>query len=276
MNTHFLNGSLVSESELLISPRDVGYSRGYGVFDFLRTYMGRPFKLDEHIDRLYSSAKAIGLTISWDRAQVVAWVLKTLAANDDGQEKFIKIILSGGASNTMLPAETPTIVIIVDRATQYPEEVYQNGVDVLTVKHSRYSPEAKTNNYIEGVKQMQHDHIRGAAEPLYYSDSQVYEGSNSNLFAVIDGKLVTIRSNILAGITRAVLLDILSLDIPLIVRDFTLDELRSASEVFLSGSGKEIVPVTAIDGAPVGDGKVGTVTREVMRQFRAYTSSGKW
>jgi branched-subunit amino acid aminotransferase/4-amino-4-deoxychorismate lyase len=116
----------------------------------------------------------------------------------------------------------------------------------------------------------------GAVEPIYYSDAQVFEGSNSNIFAVINGKLSTPASNILKGITRGVLLKILKLNIPLEEKDFTLQEFLTATEAFLTGSGKEITPITAIDGKPLGSGEVGPITKEVMRQFREYTSSDLW
>jgi branched-chain amino acid aminotransferase len=132
---HFLNGDLILEKELSISPRDLGFSRGYAVFDFLKTYPHhRPFKLKEHIDRLFNSAGLIGLQIPWSKEQVQDWVLKTLEANKAEGEKFIKIIISGGVSNTMLPGD-PTIVILVDKATEYPREQYEKGVGVIAVKH---------------------------------------------------------------------------------------------------------------------------------------------
>ncbi len=274
---HFQNGKFVSESDLAISPRDVGFSRGYAVFDFLRTYAHhRPFKLAEHIDRLFHSAEQIGLVLPWKKEEVMAWVMETLAANTSEHEKFIKIIVSGGVSNTMLPGVTPTIIILVDQATLYPSELYEKGVGVISVKHQRYSPGAKSNNYIEGVKQTQIGQTIGAVEPLYYSDTQVFEGSNSNIFAVIDGKLLTPEHDILTGITRGVLLQILKLHIPIVVKNFTFVELLQASEVFFTASGKEVVPVTSIDGMLLGNGAVGPITKEVMRQFNTYTSSDIW
>ncbi len=274
---HFQNGKFVSESDLAISPRDVGFSRGYAVFDFLRTYAHhRPFKLAEHIDRLFHSAEQIGLKLPWKKEEVMAWIVETLAANTSAHEKFIKIIVSGGVSNTMLPGVAPTIIILVDQATLYPSELYEKGVGVISVKHQRYSPGAKSNNYIEGVKQTQIGQAIGAIEPLYYSDTQVFEGSNSNIFAVIDGKLLTPEHDILTGITRGVLLQILKLHIPIVVKNFTLAELLHASEVFFTASGKEVVPVTSIDGMLLGNGAVGPITKEVMRQFNAYTSRDIW
>ena len=275
--THFLNGKFITEDKLLISPRDVGFSRGYAVFDFLITYPHhRPFRLLRHIERLFNSADLIGLKIPWSKDQIIRWVHETLDANKTSDEKSIKIIISGGISNGMLPSKTPTIAIIIDPRHLHPKEDYTKGIGVITVKHNRYNPGAKTNNYIEGVKQTQNAEKIKAMEPVYYNDTQVFEGSNSNIFAVIDNKLLTTKSNILEGITREVLLEILKLEIPIEVKNFTIKDLFNAQEVFITGSGKEVVPVTMIDGKSVGNGKVGEITKEVMKQFRDYTLSKSW
>lgn len=274
---HFLNGKLVPEEELMISPRDIGFSRGYAVFDFLKTYTHhRPFKLQEHIDRLFNSANLIGLSLPWNKEEVKGWVLETLDANKNDTEKFIKIIISGGISNTMLPGNTPTIIILIDDATRYPEARYEKGIGVITVKHERYNPEAKSNNYIEGIKQTQRAKKIEAEEPLYYSNEQIFEGSNSNIFALINGKLLTPSTEILQGITRNILLEILKLNIPIEVKNFTLSDLLSANEAFFTGSGKEISPITSIDGKPLSNGEVGPITKETIRQYREYTSSDLW
>src|SRR4051812_33765658 len=111
---HFLNGKFVTEDELLISPRDLGFVRGYAVADFLVTYKNHPFKLSEHIDRLFKSAEIIGLQIPWSKAQVATWVKETLDKNDKDTEKTIKIIVSGGSSHSMHQSDVPTIVMIVN------------------------------------------------------------------------------------------------------------------------------------------------------------------
>ena len=274
---HFLNGALVKEDELKISPRDLGFSRGYAVFDFLRTYQKhKPFKLKEHIDRIFNSAEKIGLEAPWSKNQVTDWVIQTVSANPDKDEKFIKIYFSGGVSDSMFPVSEPTIIILVDPCFQYPKEWYEYGTGVITVKHTRYNSTAKTNNYIEGVKQTTLAQKTGALEPVYYSDSQVFEGSNSNVFAIIGGALLTPKSNILEGITREVLLQILKLDLPIEVRDFTIEDLKGAKEIFMTGSAKEVVPVVKLDSKEVGDGNVGPITKDVMKQFRDYTLSGAW
>jgi len=274
MKTHFLNGKFVSEEELLISPRDLGFTRGYALFEFLKTYPHhRLFKPSEHIERLFHSAKLMGLVLPWTREQVLLWVTETLAQNVSDEEKYIKIMISGGVSKSMIPEEEPTLIILIDPAVEYPAEYYEKGIGVITVKHTRYIPEAKSNNYIEGVKQTQNAKKVGALEPIYYSDEQVFEGSNSNVFAVIDGKVMTPESNILQGVARGVVIELLRKNMLISVKNFTIEELQGATEIFLTGSGKEIMPVTSIDGKPVGNGEVGPVTKEAMRQYKEYTLS---
>lgn len=274
--THFLNGKFVPEGELVVSVRDLGFSRGYAVFDFFITYGGRPFMLDRHIDRLFGSAKLIGLSIPWSKAQVKNWVEETLRKNNDGLEKAVKIIVSGGVSQSLLPSGDPTIAIVVDERHAPPQEYLEKGVGLISVKHTRYAPEAKTNNYIEGVKQAQIAKAEGALEPVYYDDHQVFETSNSNIFVVINNELLTPATHILHGITCQVLFEILKLDIPVKTQDFSIEQLRSATEVFITGSSKEIIPVTVLDGTMVGDGTVGLTTQEVLKQFREFTKNGRW
>lgn len=277
-SVHLLNGKLVSEEKLLISPKDLGFTRGYAVFDFFVTYPHhKPFKLKEHIDRLFHSASVINLHIPWSKKEIEQWVYKTLDANKDSSEKAVKIIVSGGVSGSLVPAkENITLIILVDPRPEYPEDSYTKGVGVITARHTRYSPDAKTNNYIEAVKQAQEAQKINAVETIYYNNSQVFEGSTSNVFALINGKLITPKSNILPGVTRNTLLEILKLNVVVAAKDFPINDLLSTKEVFLTGSNREVTPVTKIDGKKVGDGKVGPITKEVMRQFKEYTRFDKW
>ena len=275
---HFLNGKLVGEKELTVSIRDLGFSRGYAVFDFFVTYPPqRPFMLSKHIERLFNSASLIGLPMPWSRDEIKAWVMQVLDANKSDDEKQIKIIISGGVSNSLLPSPgATTIAIIVDPRHYLPPDYYENGAGIIMDKHTRYVPGAKTNNYIEGVKEAQIAQKINAIEAVYYDDEQVFEGSSSNIFALINGKLLTPKSNVLPGITREVLLEILKLDVPVELADFGSGELMAATEVFLTGSNKEVLPITKIDGKDVGDGKVGAATQKAMEQFKEFTLSERW
>ncbi len=275
--THFLNGRFVSESELLISPRDLGYSRGYAVFDFLVTYHHRPFMLKSHVDRLFRSAEAITLYIPWTKEQVSEWILKTLDANKAmNTEKVIRITISGGSSFILTPTDSPTIVITIDSMIYCSPENYKDGVEVNLVEFQRYLPQAKTNNYIEAIRSMNGSNTQNIDELIYHSNGMVHEGSRCNIFAAINGRLLTPKTNILEGITRGVLLDILKLTVPVVAEDFSVDALHSASEIFLTATGKEIMPVTKINGVRVGSGSVGTLTKGVMQQYNSFVHSALW
>ncbi len=270
--THFLDGKFVAEEELLVSPRDLGFARGYAVADFLVTHNLKPFRLPQHVDRLYKSAEIIGLKIPWPKTQVLQWVHETLDKNDKDIEKTVKIFLSGGISHLMYQEGEPTIIIIIGSYTRPPASYYENGVKARAVKYRRQFPQAKTTQYTEAIRNLSEAREDEVTEIIYYDDSQVFEGGGCNVFAVIDNKLVTPKSNILEGVTRDVLLEILKLDIPIEVRDFTYDEIVNASEVFITGSSKEIRGVVNIDGKDIGNGAVGKITKEASRQYKEYTA----
>jgi len=267
---HFLNGKFVAEDELLISPRDLGFVRGYAVADFLITHDHRPFKLEEHVDRLYKSAELINLRLPWDKSQIITWIKQVLEKNDNDSEKTVKIILSGGVSKSIHQAEIPTIVIMVSQYTPPPEGYYERGVKAIAVNYKRPYPESKHTNYVESIKQLADKNNNEIDEVIYFDNSQVFEGAGCNLFAVINNKLVTTKSNIVEGITRNVLLEILRLSIPIEVRDFTYSELLIATEIFLTGSGKGVRGVVEINGRAVGDGRVGKITKEVTKQYNGF------
>ncbi|MBI5044712.1 MAG: aminotransferase class IV [Candidatus Levybacteria bacterium] len=267
---HFLNGKFVKEDELSISPWDLGFVRGYAVADFLVTHQQIPFKLSEHVDRLFKSAEIIGLQVPWTKTQIVGWANETLDKNDNKIEKTLKIVLSGGKSHSMHQSPVPTLVMMVSQYEPPAPSYYENGVKAIAVNYKRQYPEAKHTHYVEAIRQLSKAQDKDIDEVIYYDESQVFEGAGCNLFAVIDNKLVTTKSNIVEGITRNVLLEILRLDIPTEVRDFTFDELQSATEVFLTGSSKKVRGVIEINGKTVGDGKVGEVTKEASKQFESY------
>lgn len=271
-NIHFLNGKFVSEEELLISPRDLGYTRGYAVFDFLRTYNGKPFHLSEHIERLLNSAKLIDLKIPYTKQEIEKLVLETLAKNNKDTEKAIKIIASGGISSKMTQVGSPTFMIWIDDLALVPQEYYENGVGIITVKYKRYMPEAKTNNYIEGVKQTQIAESVGAIEPVYFDDEGLYESSNSNLFIIKDGKIYTQKENMLLGITRKVLLEILKPEFIVEEKNLKIEDLLGADEAFLTGSAKEILPIVKIDGKIFSLGVVGENTKKILEIWKKYTN----
>lgn len=264
---HFLNGKFIEEKDLKVSARDLGFSRGFAVFAFFITYNGKPFMSWQQVDRLFKSASLINLKIPYSKGQMHDWALQTLAKNNDGTEKAVRIIVSGGVSDSVFSErKDPTLIIQIDERPYLPKDCYENGINAMTVRYLRYTPGAKTNHYIEAAKHRDAVKANSAIEIIYYNDDGVTEGCVSNVFAVIGGKLVTPKSNILPGITRAILLEHMDIE----ERNFTIEELRKATEVFVTSSNKEVLPVTRIDGIPVGNGSVGAITKEAMFQFKQF------
>jgi len=273
---HYLNGQYVTEDKLLVSPRDLGLSRGFAVFDYLRTYNGKPFKLKEHLLRLIKSTELMTIKHEYNLEQLTKIIEETLDKNNDGNEKTIKIILSGGVSNYMYQSGMATLVVIVDLLKLKEQEIYETGIKVNLAKFERYIPEAKSTNYIEGVIQTQKGIQGGAYEPLYYTDKQVYEGANSNIFVVKNGEIYTPQNNILYGVTRGVLIHDLKNNLQVIEEDFDLNFLLNSDEVFITSSGKEVVPVVKVDEKIIGNGRVGEITKLALREFREFVNIGQW
>lgn len=270
---HYLNGKYVTEAELLISPRDLGYMRSFGVFTVFKTYNQKSFKLKEHIDILLRSAELIGLKHSYNHNQLVEIVENAIKENHDGEDKTVKIMISGGPSNFVYQVAEPTLIVLVDLLKLKNAEIYEKGIKMNSVKFTRYIPESKTTNYIEAVRQTQIGREQDAYEPVFYSDEQVYEGSNSNIFAVKYGIIYTPKNNVYLGITRGVLIKDLKEKLGIVEKDFTFDFLLRADEAFIASSGKEVVPIVKIDENIINDGNIGPRTMSAMKEFRDFVSA---
>ncbi len=272
MNIYYIDGDYVEAQAARLPVDDLSVLRGFGVFDFLRTYGGRPFHLEDHLARLKRSAELIGLEVGRPLAEIAAIVNETLRRNGHA-EANIRIVLTGGSSpDCFLPAGRPRLLIMVTPLVPPPATWYRDGVGIITTPYSRYLPGAKSINYIPAIHAMQGARRQGAVEVLYVKpDGRVTECTTSNLFAVVGGRLLTPETDLLPGITRQVLLA-LDLPLPAQITDLSLEALHTAEEVFLTASNKEVVPVVGIDQRPVADGRPGKRTREVMNRFRDYTT----
>ena len=229
--------------------------------------------MDRHLDRLYGSCKAISLTVPWSKQQIAKWVKRTVDANELRNEDMVmRIIISGGSSGTLTLAKTPTIVIIVEARMACPPKDYVDGVRILLTEFDRYEPQAKTTNYMHAIRLM-NAAPRDVDEIIYYSNNMVREGTRCNIFALINGTLATPKTAVLEGITRGVILNDLVLSTQVEARDFTTEDLLNATEIFITATGKEVMPVTRINDALVGDGTVGVVTKAVMSKFKTFFKS---
>ncbi len=276
--TIFLNGRLVPEEQATVSVFDHGLLYGDGVFEGIRIYAGNVFRLDDHLARLYESARSILLDVPLDMEQMAEAVLETVRANGllDG---YIRLVVTRGAGDLGLdPRNCPrsTVIVIADRISLFPQEFYDNGLQIVTVATRRpgvdaLNPQIKSLNYLNNVMVKLEAIHAGALEALTVnSQGYVCEGSGDNVFIVKRGKVLTPPCYLgaLDGITRRAIMDLCAqLDIPLSETPFTRHDVYVADECFLTGTAAELIPVVEVDRRPIGSGKPGAITKRLHAAF---------
>ena len=278
--TVMIDGRLVPPEQALVSVFDRGFLYGDSVFESLRTYGGVPFALDEHLARLERSAARVFIALPVSLAVLRGEILSALSSHGSA-ESYLRVTLTRGIGRALgldpELAERPLRVLFVSALSAPPPELYERGIAVITYRAERPSDapavaDAKIGNYLLAVLAMRAARAQGAAEALLEAGSgHILEGSTSNVFAVVAGKLVTTPETaaILPGITRAHVLAIAAdMGLSVELRSPHKGELLRADEVFISSSIRELVPVVGIDGQRVGPGLPGPITRELLRRFR--------
>ncbi|NDY72517.1 branched-chain amino acid aminotransferase [Desulfobacter hydrogenophilus] len=278
MKTVYVDGKFLPWDKAMIPVDDLAVLRGYAVCDIIRTIGGKPYCLDAHIDRLLSSATKIGLTPAWTKQEIKELVLKVIEKNTHMDEANIRILVTGGSSPDFFsPADNPRLIILATDIPALPAQWYTKGVKVITFFQQRVLPDAKATNYIPAVLALKKAKAQGAVEALYMTrDNMVLEGTTSNLFALVDGTLVTPENGVLKGITRKTVLALGEKLFPVSEQDLSLDTLLSASELFITGTNKGIVPVIQVNDHVIGTGLPGPGTRaliEAMKNQQGGTSN---
>jgi len=275
----YIDGKFYDRGEARISVFDHGLLYGDGIFEGIRIYNGKVFKLKEHIDRLYHSAKAILLDIPMQPAGMEQAVLETVSMNAkvDG---YIRLIVTRGEGALGLdPAqcERPSVIIIAGDIQLYPQEYYEKGIAVVTAATRRMpsdslDPRIKSLNYLNNIMAKVEAKQAGCLEAVMLNhEGYVSECTADNIFIVSRGTLLTPAPHYgaLDGITRATVLDMAeSCGIPVSETALTRYDLYTAAECFMTGTGAEIMPVTKIDGRLVGDGRPGPITKRLIDAFR--------
>jgi branched-chain amino acid aminotransferase len=279
----YLNGRLVEKSEAKISVFDHGFLYGDGVFEGIRSYDCLVFKLQEHIERLYDSAKSIMLNIPLTKKAMTEAVVKTLKANRL-RDAYIRLVVSRGEGDLGLDPRkcrgNATVVIIADSITLYPESLYKNGMAIITVPTVRniaeaLNPQIKSLNYLNNIMAKIEAVNGGCQEALMLNSlGFVCECTGDNIFIVRKGTLMTppISMGALEGITRNAVLDIaekLTLDAKENI--FTRHDIFISEECFLTGTAAELIPVVKVDGRLIGAGLPGPVTRRILAEFKKMT-----
>jgi branched-chain amino acid aminotransferase len=279
-----VNGLVVPAEEARISVLDNGFAFGDSVYETLRTYRGRPFRPDLHFKRLRGSAGRIGIDIPQGDAELGSKLDEVLKRSAN-PESYIRIMVTRGKGDISYHFERvqgPTVVIVVKPYEALPEKSFAEGVPVSVVSIRRNHPDAldpaiKSCNLLNNILAVREAQTRGALEAILLNHrGEVAEGASSNIFVARDGVLVTppLNAGILSGITREIILE-LAPSKGLTIREdtVTVPDLRKAEEAFLTSTLKETCPIRTVDGSPLGDGRPGPMTLQLLRAFREYAAS---
>jgi branched-chain amino acid aminotransferase len=278
----YLSGELVDKENAKISVYDHGLLYGDGVFEGMRSYGGKVFRLEQHLVRLWNSAKAIWLEIPITKEAMAKAVTDTLLANGI-KDGYIRLVVTRGAGTLGLDPNRcshPQVIVIADKIELYPEDFYRNGMEIVTASTMRNHPGAlnpriKSLNYLNNILAKIEGLKAGCIEALMLNQKgEVAEATGDNIFLVREGVLQTppLDAGILEGITRDAVIE-LARGAGIEVREMPLTrhDVYIADECFLTGSAAEVIPVVKIDSRPIGDGKPGAITRDLMARFRKLT-----
>lgn len=278
----YINGEFLPQPEAKVSVFDHGFLYGDGVFEGIRAYNGRVFKLKEHLERLYESAQAIFLTIPLSFEELRQAVLETCRRNGI-RDGYIRLVVSRGPGDLGLDprkCSRPTVVIIADTIQLYPEELYRQGMKIATVATRRNAPEAlnpriKSLNYLNNILAKIEANLSGYPEVLMLTqEGYVAECTGDNIFIVRRGTLLTPPDylGILEGITRNTVMELArEMGVPVREKVLTRHEVYNAEECFLTGTAAEVIPVVEVDGRRIGTGRPGPITLRLMDGFRRLT-----
>jgi branched-chain amino acid aminotransferase len=280
----FIDGKYLSERDAKVSVFDHGLLYGDGVFEGIRAYNGRVFKLKEHIDRLFYSAKAILLDIPMSHAELMKATVATCRANKL-RDAYIRLVVTRGIGTLGLnprSCKNPSVIIIAGKIQVYPEELYARGMEIVTVPtvrnlHSAVNPAIKSLNYLNNILAKIEANNAGVEEAVMLNaEGFVAECTADNLFIIKNGELMTppLSAGALYGITRGtVMQSAVQLGVKVSEPNLTRYDLFNADECFLTGTGAEIMPVIKIDGRVIGTGKPGSLTKKLVDEYKAVTNS---
>jgi len=283
MSLIYIDGKFVPAEQAAVSVFDHGFLYGDGVFEGIRAYKGRVFRLKEHVRRLYDSAQAIMLCVPMSQEEMGEAILETLRKNNL-RDAYIRPIVTRGHGDLGLDpnkcSQATVIIIAVEWGAMY-GSLYEVGLTAVTVAVRRISPDAmppniKSLNYLNNILAKIEANIKGGNEAIILdAQGRLSEGSGDNIFIIRDKKILTPHTlNNLKGITREAVIDLArERGYEVLERDLGLFDLYTGDEVFVTGTAAEVAPVTRIDGRVIGDGKPGPVTRELMAAFRELTQT---
>lgn len=268
----FYNGEFLPREAIKFSIDDVGVLRGYGVFDFMRAIEGVPVFLENHLDRFENSAEVIGMELPFSREKIRSVIYELIKVNALPLG-YIKLVMTGGVTPDGFAPGKPNLAILNDVLENNAQKYYDEGTSLMTYDYTRDFPTSKTTGYVQAVKLLPQWKKDGHFDVLYHTAGRVTELSRSNIFFFKGDTLVTNENTILKGISRMKVLEVAGVMFETEIRDFSLDELRAADEVFMTSTNRRVMPVIKLDEQPIGDGKVGGNCKKLLRAYDEFVSA---
>lgn len=263
----FLNDQFLENEEASLNIMDLAIQRGYAAFDFLRTVNGKPFLLEDHLDRFYTSAEAMRLPLSKTKEELTG-IINELIKKSGLSQAGIRMILTGGYSPDAYNPTDPNLLITCNPLTLSSLEDFEKGMSIITYEYQRDLPHVKSINYMMAVWLQSTIREKKANDVLYYWNNVLSEFPRANLFIVTkENILITPSRNMLLGVTRKKLIPLASDFIKVEERNISKEELYDAKEVFMSSTTKRVLPIIKVDGREINDGCPGVITRKLYTRF---------
>lgn len=270
---NYINGQYVAEDESKIGITDIAFIRGFGVFDFVRTYKKKPFLFLEHIKRLFSSAEQVNIKHTLDFDQILNIVNKLIEINNFDEYTFRIILTAGFSPDGMKVDDKQFNLYIITRNLVSPaSELYTNGVKLVSDNYLRDFPTVKSLNYLNLMSKRELISKSGAFTLLYTHNNKILEAAISNVFIIKNNTVITPKNNVLIGTTRNLTINLIQSLYKVEERDIDVTELIDADEVFITGTTQGVLPVVKVDEREYSNGKPGEITKNIINIFNQYVN----
>jgi len=269
---HYYNGQYLKKHEIHISPDDVGFLRGHGVFDFFRVEHGIPLFVEDHLDRLEASAEGFNIPMPMSREGLVE-IIHHLIATNAYDSSSIKVIFTGGLSTDGFSPSKPTVLVLHQPFEGPDPKLYETGASLMLHHYHRDLPKIKSTQYAKALALQADWKSQGHIDVLYHEDHLISEVSRSSVFLFKDGILRTNEKNVLKGITQTNVIRAIEGHYPVEISDIKLEEVLTADELFITSTTKRVLPIVKVGENLVAGGKVGEHTKHVIDIFDNYITS---
>ena len=268
-----VNDQIVDQDKAMVHVSDLALLRGYGVFDFFRCVGLKPLFIQDHIERFFHSADQLRLKCPVGRKPLKKMILELIETNNISNSG-IRIVLTGGESDTGYSIGKPSLFVINEPINPLPASHFEQGIKLITHEYLRDLPEVKSINYLVGIYKLPEIKEKGALDLLYHWQGKISEVTRSNFFIVDQqNRILTAKDGVLKGVNRKHVILTAKTKFEVIEKDIYLDDLKNANEAFITGTTKKVMPVHQVDDLVIGTGKPGPVTLELQAMYDEYISS---